>query len=265
LEIQQPQFGFGLHRDVQSRASRVTGILNGIDLDEWNPENDPYLTDAFSATDRAGKKANKKLLQQELGLPVDARVPVIGMVTRLVDQKGVGPLFTPGEAAMRRICAELPVQVALLGSGADWVEAEVRSLTREFDNFSGSVGYDNRLAHLIEAGSDFFLMPSTYEPCGLNQMYSMRYGTLPIVTRTGGLADTVDGKTGFFVEECDATAIYTAVEHAINLFRSDPARITRMRKAGMARDFSWNRSAAEYEELYLRSVPSSDRSAQAGA
>jgi starch synthase len=257
MEIQQPEFGFGLHRDVRSRAPRVTGILNGIDLEEWNPEGDPYLADSFSATDRAGKKANKKLLQQELGLPVDPGVPVIGMVTRLVDQKGVGPLFTPGEAAMRRICAELPVQVALLGSGADWVEEEVRSLNREFENFSGTVGYDNRLAHLIEAGSDFFLMPSTYEPCGLNQMYSMRYGTLPIVTRTGGLADTVDGKTGFFVEECEAGAIFTAVENAVNLFRTDAARITRMRKAGMNRDFSWYRSAAAYEELYRRSVPPS--------
>lgn len=251
-EIQQPRFGFGLHRDIQRRAPRVTGILNGIDVTEWDPASDEYLPATYSSADLAGKTENKRQLQEEMGLAVDPKVPVVGMVTRLVDQKGIGPLFDPSSAAMERICMSLPVQVALLGSGAAWVEAEIQRLARKYSNLAATIGYSNGLAHRIEAGSDFFLMPSTYEPCGLNQMYSMRYGTLPIVTRTGGLADTVDAETGFFIEESEGDAIFTAVEHATALFRDDPQEIQRMRSTAMGRDFTWDRSAREYEALYQR-------------
>lgn len=252
LEIQQPRFGFGLHRDIQRRAPRVTGILNGIDVAEWDPAADEYLPVTYSQTDLTGKAENKRALQEELQLPVDPTVPLVGMVTRLVDQKGIGPLFDPSSAAVARICRELPVQIALLGSGAAWVEEEITRLSTAHRNFVATIGYRNGLAHRIEAGSDFFLMPSTYEPCGLNQMYSMRYGTLPIVTRTGGLADTVDAETGFFIEESSAQAIFTAVEHAVMLFRNDPTEISRMRNTAMGRDFTWDRSAREYEALYER-------------
>ncbi|MFW5695386.1 MAG: glycogen synthase [Alkalispirochaeta sp.] len=252
LEIQQPRFGFGLHRNIQRRARRVTGILNGIDVTEWDPATDEYLPARYSAADISGKAENKQRLQEELRLPVDPHVPIVGMVTRLVDQKGIGPLFDSESAAVDRMCRELPVQVALLGSGAAWVEEEITRLASEYPNFAATIGYSNGLAHRIEAGSDFFLMPSTYEPCGLNQMYSMRYGTLPIVTRTGGLADTVDTDTGFFIEESTAQAIFTAVEHAVTLYQNQPEEIEKMRGAAMVRDFTWDRSAREYEELYTR-------------
>lgn len=253
-EIQEPELGFGLHREIQARADRVTGIVNGIDTGEWNPAADEYIPAPFTAGNRLGKTENKRTLQAEFGLPVDPTIPLIGMVTRLVEQKGIEPLFDPHRGAMRRILAELPVQVALLGSGADWVEHEVTHLRDQVENFGAFVGYSTRLAHLIEAGSDFFLMPSVYEPCGLNQMYSMRYGTLPIVTRTGGLADTVSSETGFFIEEATSDAIVTAVRTAVDRYYGHPAAIDAMRDAAMEKDFSWDRSAATYEELYRRPV-----------
>ena len=255
MEIQQPRLGFGLHRDIQTRGSRVTGILNGIDTSEWDPETDTVLPNHYSTDDLRGKAELKHILQRELGLPEDPDVPVVGMVTRLVEQKGVDALFGSSDAAMEQICA-LPLQVAVLGSGHGWVETEIRRLRTTYRNFTGVIGYSNRLAHLIEAGADFFLMPSVYEPCGLNQMYSMRYGTLPIVTRTGGLADTVDTDTGFFIEDHDAGAIVTAVRHAMDTYTSDASLYRTMQRAAMSRDFSWDKSAAEYEELYTREEPS---------
>lgn len=250
LEIQQPRFGFGLHREVQARTRDVHGILNGIDLDIWNPATDPRLAAPYSADDRSNKPLNKEALQRELGLPVDPDVPLIGMVTRLVEQKGIGPLFAPGNSLVYELCDGFPIQFAILGSGEAWCEREIRELSYRLPNFSGTVGYSEDLAHRIEAGADFFLMPSLYEPCGLNQMYSMRYGTIPIVTRTGGLADTVDTDSGFFIEEPSADAIRHAVTRAINLYQNDRARIDRMRDYGMRRDFGWDRSAQEYASLY---------------
>ena len=249
-EIQQPQFGFGLHHEIQSRAPRVTGILNGVDTEEWNPGADPYLDTPFDHRDQSGKNAAKARLRERMGLTGDADRPLIGLITRLVEQKGVAQLFTPGSGAVERILDDLPVEIVLLGSGHRWVEEEIRRLSARYPAFAATIGYDNGLAHLIEAGSDFFLMPSVYEPCGLNQMYSMMYGTLPIVTRTGGLADTVDGNTGFFVEESTADAIVTAVRQAVECYLSNRTRLKRMRTTAMKRDFSWDRSAASYEELY---------------
>jgi len=254
LEIQQPRFGFGLHREVQTRARDVHGILNGIDLETWNPEADPALVAPYSADDRSGKQLNKEALQRELGLPVDPSVPLIGMVTRLVEQKGVGPLFAPGNSLVYELCDGFPIQFVILGSGETWCEEEIRELSRGLPNFASTVGYSETLAHRIEAGADFFLMPSLYEPCGLNQMYSMRYGTIPIVTRTGGLADTVDTDTGFFIEESGADAIRHAVTRAINLYLNDQARIEAMRDAGMRRDFGWDRSAQAYASLYTNLI-----------
>lgn len=249
-EIQQPRFGFGLHREIQQRAPHVTGILNGVDTDEWNPASDPYLEHHYHASKQAAKATNKALLRSRMGLAGDTDRPVIGLITRLVEQKGVNELFTPGTGAVERILTELPVEMVLLGSGHQWVEDRIRQLTGHYPNFAARIGYDNGLAHLIEAGSDLFLMPSIYEPCGLNQMYSMIYGTLPIVTRTGGLADTVDARTGFFVEDNTPEAIVAAVTQAVSCYMDDSKRFKRMRTAAMKRDFSWDRSAAAYEELY---------------
>lgn len=250
MEIQQPRFGFGLHREVQARTRDVQGILNGIDLEVWNPSADPHLVAPYSADDRSGKRLNKEALQRELGLPVDPEVPLIGMVTRLVEQKGIGPLFAPGNSLVYELCEGFPIQFAVLGSGEFWCEREIRELSYRLPNFAGTVGYSEELAHRIEAGADFFLMPSLYEPCGLNQMYSMRYGTIPIVTRTGGLADTVDADSGFFIEEPSAEAIRHAITRAIDLYQNDRPRIDTMSEYGMRRDFGWDRSAREYATLY---------------
>ena len=250
MEIQQPRFGFGLHRDIQHRAAAISGILNGIDTAEWDPRHDPLIPATYSPDDLTGKWRDKRAVQRELGLPEDETIPLIGLVGRLVEQKGIEELLRPPRGALARLSGSQPVQFACLGSGEPWAEQALRELRARHPNFSCVIGYDNRLAHLIEAGSDFFLMPSRYEPCGLNQMYSMRYGTLPIVTRTGGLADTVDHDTGFFIEANSAEAIITTVTHALTLYRDDRLRIEQMRHAAMGREFSWDRSAARYEELY---------------
>ncbi len=245
-EIQQPRFGFGLHLEIQRHTERVSGILNGIDIDEWNPETDARIPERFSADDLSGKAVCKEALQRELGLPVDSRVPLVGMITRLVDQKGIIPLFDRRHGAIRTLLDELPVQIALLGSGERWCEREIEVLRDTYPTMAARIGYDADLAHRIEAGSDFFLMPSVYEPCGLNQMYSMRYGTLPIVTRTGGLADTVDVETGFFIEDNSSEGIVRTVTKAAQRL----GEIETMRRRAMGRDFSWRHSAEEYEALY---------------
>lgn len=258
LEIQQPRFGFGLHREIQMRTRGVTGILNGIDLDTWNPSSDRHIEARFSVDDPSGKARNKEALQCEMGLSVEPDTPIIGMVTRLVGQKGIGPLFEPGHSLVYELCNDLPIQFVLLGSGEEWCEREIAHLTELLPNFRGIAGYDEPLAHRIEASVDFFLMPSLYEPCGLNQMYSMRYGTLPIVTRTGGLADTVDPESGFFIEEPTSEAIGDTVTRAIDAYFNDRDRIERMRSYAMQRDFGWDRSAAEYETVYLELVSGSN-------
>ncbi len=254
LEIQQPRFGFGLHREIQRRMRDVTGILNGIDEDVWDPARDDAIFTPYDVNTLENKARNKAELQRELGLPVDPAAPLIGMVTRLVNQKGIVPLFEPGNSLVYRLCEELPIQFVILGSGESWCEREIETLSQRLPTFRGIVGYSEELAHRIEASADFFLMPSLYEPCGLNQMYSMRYGTVPIVTRTGGLADTVDNDSGFFIEEASAPAIQLTVQRAIDTYLRRPDRIDEMRRYMMKRDFSWDRSADAYAELYQETV-----------
>lgn len=249
-EIQTEAFGFGLHRETRNRASTIAGILNGIDEDEWNPATDRFLPAHFSSEDRSGKAICKLRLEAEFGIPEDPDLPLVAMVTRLTEQKGIGSLFGPGYGSLHRICTELPVRFVFLGSGERWCEDEIRGLAAKLPNFAAIIGYDHSLAHRTMAAGDFILMPSTYEPCGLNQMYAMRYGTIPVVTRTGGLADTVDEKTGFFIEEYSPDGIFNAVRRAIETYTTRPDTIAAMRKSGMRRDFSWDRSAGAYEDLY---------------
>lgn len=192
-EIKRPDFGFNMDGLLNYRSHDLSGILNGIDYDDWNPETDKYLTpDNYSAEKISGKAAVKKKLQKRMGLKVNQKTPLVGIVSRLVDQKGIRELFEPGSGAVYSVCRDMDVQFAILGSGDVWCEIELSELSEKLPNLSVNIGYDNALAHMIEAGSDFFLMPSRYEPCGLNQIYSLVYGTLPIVRRTGGLADTVE-------------------------------------------------------------------------
>jgi starch synthase len=253
-EIQTPAYGFGLDGELAARGGDLRGILNGIDVEEWNPMRDPHLAAPFDADDLSGKAACKAALQAELGLPVRADVPIFGVVGRLTAQKGVDVLAH----ALDRLLA-WDLQLVLLGSGDP--EAEhffAVAAAHRRDRFRAHIGFDDGLAHRIEAGSDFFLMPSRFEPCGLNQMYSLRYGTLPIVRATGGLVDTVanydeatGGGTGFVFHDLTPDAVVGTVGWALSTYFDRPDHIVAMRRRAMAQDFSWERAAAEYETLYL--------------
>jgi len=251
-EILTPAFGYGLDEVVRRRAGALRGILNGVDRDEWNPEDDRHIAAAFSAKKPAGKAECKAALLRELGLPGDRDVPLIGVVSRLWEQKGLDLAV----AVLPKFLREGKIQFVLLGSGDAWLENEYRRLAADFPELCAvRIGYDNGLSHRIEAGCDFFLMPSRFEPCGLNQMYSMAYGTLPIVRATGGLADTVvawDGKhggTGIVFEHADGGGIEWALERARELYRQASAYKSLQRNA-MLSEFSWARSAGEHLDFY---------------
>lgn len=194
-------------------------------------------------------------MQKRFGLPVAPKVPVIAMISRIADQKGFVELCQGTPCALEQIVTDFPVQILIIGTGDKAIEEKLTMLAELHDNLSVNLIFSNEAAHLVEAGSDFFLMPSRYEPCGLNQMYSLRYGTIPIARRTGGLADSIidlteDDGTGILFETMSGAAIYKAVERAINLYASDSATISAIRKRGMAVDFSWINSAEEYMNVY---------------
>lgn len=242
-EIQHPEFGFGLDGTLRHIADKVSGILNGLDTEVWDPERDPLLPTPYSAADLGGKAVAKRELCARFGL--DPAYPLIGVVSRLADQKGLDLLLeaVPGLAFQGW-------SLALLGSGEPELERRVYELAAERpERFGGHVGYDEALAHLVYAGSDALAIPSRFEPCGLSQLIAMRYGTVPIARETGGLRDTIDhGRTGFLFSHASAAAIYGAAGEARARFGT-PAWAAMMR-AGMAEDFSWRRSAERYLELY---------------
>lgn len=265
-EIQSPEYSFGLHDTLRNRNGRLYGALNGIDLEEWNPEEDGFLPTPYSSEDMAGKEDAKVELQRHFGLAEEPETPLVGFIGRLAEQKGVKHLFAEGGGAIDRLCREEQLQCVLLADGDPRFEQLIRRASLELPNFSAHLGYDNEIAHLIEGGADFLLMPSEYEPCGLNQMYSMRYGTIPIVSNTGGLADTVIDEsrgaeaTGFLIERPTIDSIVATVQRALTLFREQPERIDELRKRGMERDFSWTRSARHYQELYNEAIRLRSRS-----
>ena len=252
-EIMTPEFGHGLDGVVRDRTDRVVGILNGADYSLWSPENDDFIAAKYSAKDLSGKALCKKDLLREFKLPAESgNRPLIGIVSRFADQKGFDLLAKAGSEMLREDLA-----LVVLGTGEPKYERYLRALAARFPGKMGlRIGFDNALAHRIEAGADMFLMPSRYEPCGLNQMYSLRYATAPIVRATGGLDDTVEsfeafsGKgTGFKFAEYDGKAMLAAVRAALEMFR-DAKAWRRLQLNGMAKDFSWNASAAEYARLY---------------
>ncbi len=256
-EIQRPEYGFRMDGILRYRSTDLVGILNGVDTDIWNPGKDQLLPVQYTAKTLDKKKANKEALQKKMGLPVDPDVPIIGIITRLADQKGVSELFGPAYGSVWRMCSDIKLQMAVLGAGEAWCEAELKSLSANLPNFKAYVGYDESLSHLIEAGSDFFLMPSRYEPCGLNQMYSLLYGTLPIVRNTGGLADTVQNYneqtgegTGFILENLTPQSIYDTVGWAAYAWFNKKEHILAMQKRAMASEFGWDTSAKRYEDVY---------------
>ena len=247
-EIQTPEYGFGLDGALRARASVLDGILNGVDYDEWNPETDPALPAHFSASDLTGKRLCKDYLLREFGLPSEALDrPLLGIVSRLTRQKGTDIL---AEAA-GRILAE-DVYLVVLGTGEPEYEDFFRRLMADNPGrVAVRIGFDNALAHRIEAGADIFLMPSHYEPCGLNQIYSLRYGTVPVVRATGGLDDTIDEGTGFKFAEYSGDALLGAIQAAVRAFANSEVWRQMMRR-GMAKDYSWKASAAAYSALYRK-------------
>lgn len=256
LEIQTPELGNGLDGLLRYRSGDLFGILNGIDVREWNPETDPLLPANYSVKDLKGKDLCRQELLRAAHLDAAPGTPIVGMVGRLVDQKGLD-IFA--EAA--NVLARADVRFAILGSGQEKYHQLLGELQRRHpDKFAVYFGFNNQLAHRIEAGSDFFLMPSRFEPCGLNQMYSLRYGTIPIVRRTGGLADTVtdveenrDRGTGFVFDAPHRDALLHKMHSALSLYRREPERIAVMRR-GMLQDFSGRASAQKYLALFERLV-----------
>jgi starch synthase len=245
-EIQTPAFGHGLDGLLRHRSGALSGILNGIDTVAWNPAADRHIARRYDARSLELKASNKAALQQCMKLEPDPEVPLLGLVTRLTHQKG---LDLVAAAAEELVAA--PAQLAVVGRGERELE---QALSAVAARHPGSVGvqlaFDEEFAHLVEAGADLFLMPSRYEPCGLNQMYSQRYGTPPVARATGGLIDTVeDGVTGFLFEEAAKDALVAAVRRALATY-ADPARWRAMQLAGMERDFSWPAAARRYADLY---------------
>ncbi len=254
-EIQSSEHGAGLDPILRARSNDLFGVLNGIDVDVWNPSKDKEIQRTYSARSLERKLENKRALLDEMRLPFDERVPVIGIVSRLTVQKGL-ELLEPILQAL----ASIPCQLVVLGSGEDRYEDFFRFAAGSLPHLvSFYPGYNDGLAHRITAGADMFLMPSRYEPCGMNQMYSLRYGTVPIVRKTGGLADTVfdyhefhgEGN-GFSFVDFASHGLLDAVRRACGLFQ-DKARWTEVQKRGMKGDFSWKRSAARYLEIYASS------------
>lgn len=254
-EIQTTEYGFGLEGVLRNRASTVTGILNGVDYDEWSPQTDKFIAAKYSPQNLSGKELCKKDLLNVFGVPqADSKLPVIGIVSRFAAQKG----FDLIAQVMDRLAREEMIMV-VLGTGDKPYEEMFQRLNKQFPNkIAIKLAFDNAIAHKIEAGADMFLMPSRYEPCGLNQIYSLKYGTVPVVRATGGLDDTIEpwdartGKgTGFKFAEYTGEALLATVKQALVAFRDQASWHTLMRN-GMARDFSWGASAREYGKVYER-------------
>lgn len=245
-EIQRGEYGYGLDGVIRSRAGSLRGILNGVDVDEWNPEKDPHIAARFSAASLEGKARCKAALQQRLNLPARPDAPLFCLVGRLAEQKGVDLFLRAADTLLRD-----DLQIAILGSGEDHLQRGVDHLAARYPGkVAVYIGFDNGLAHQMIAGSDALLVPSRYEPCGLTQLYALRYGTMPVVRSTGGLVDTVEpGVTGVRFDHYTPDGLEWAVREAAAIYR-DPARWKKVQQAGMAKDFSWDASAREYLKLY---------------
>ena len=253
-EIRTPALGCGLDHVLRFRAADLIGILNGVDTVEWNPATDKKISRNYSAKSMKGKAECKRALQEKVGLNPDPSVPVFSVISRLVDQKGLDLLVR----ILQPLVDNMKIQFMILGSGEPWLESAFSGLTAANPGRIASfIGFNNELSHLVEAGSDFFVMPSRFEPCGLNQIYSMIYGTLPIVRRTGGLCDTVeqyvqgsDTGTGFVFDDPTADALYNTIGWACSTWYDRPVDISIMRSNAMGCDFSWKKSAVKYAQVY---------------
>lgn len=256
-EIQTAEYGAGLETLLTYHSAKLSGIINGINLQEWNPETDNYIHQNYTAENIQEKRKNKLYLQKQLDLPIDADIPLFSVISRIAEQKGIDLIIS-----ILSSIVENNAQIVLLGAGDKKLETQIISLAQQSPNhIAANIGYDEALAHTITAAADFFLMPSRYEPCGLNQMYSQRYGTIPIVRNTGGLADTVINyagttdhtvSTGIGFDDGNKDELLHAINTALELY-SDQDLFRQVQLNAMQQDFSWQKSALEYTEIYMDS------------
>jgi starch synthase len=257
-EIQSsPEYGNGMEGILAERAEDLFGVVNGIDYNIWNPASDTLIASNYSPEKPEGKAKNKSALRRLMGLPISRRdIPLIGMISRMANQKGFDIIAEAAEQIF-----EMDIQIAVLGTGDKQYEELFASLAKKYPKkLAISMKFDDKLAHQIEAGSDMFLMPSRYEPCGLNQLYSLKYGTVPIVRETGGLADTIEncnpGKhtgTGFVFKNYDSRELLNTIKFAAEVYKNKAAW-TKLVKRGMLKDFSWDNSAGKYIQLYEKAI-----------
>lgn len=257
-ETKNTRLGTGLNDILQHKGQHYIGILNGVDYEEWSPETDPLIPSNYSVNKLTGKKKCKKSLQEKFELEVNPDIPLIGVVSRLADQKGLDVLFS----ALQGLLQEADFQFILLGSGDNTLETNYAHLAHQYLGKVGVfIGYNNTIAHEIEAGVDFFAMPSRFEPCGLNQMYSLKYGTLPIVRNTGGLADTIEqydqqtgAGTGFKFDDLTPQAIIDTIKWVLDTWYNRRPHIDAMIQCAMKKNYSWEQSAKRYVELYREAL-----------
>lgn len=259
-EIQTEAFGFGLQGLLSTRGHEIHGILNGIETQEWDPANDPHLAKHYDAKRLAGKQAVKAALQTQLGLYADPDAPLLGVVSRLTYQKGLDSFLSVAEPLLHKGC-----QIALLGGGEAGLEQGFKTLSQQYPlQVSTNIGYNEALSHQIMAGADIFIMPSRFEPCGLNQMYGLRYGTPPVVTRTGGLADSIidtneatikaGTATGFVIESTDPQQLLAKIRQALGYLQDDKVW-KKIQRTGMRQDLGWGQSARAYMAIYQSLIP----------
>lgn len=256
-EIQTAEFGFGLQDHIKAHNGKLYGILNGVDYNEWSPAVDPLIPANFDVDDMSGKVICKKDLQKRFGLPERDDVPLIGFVGRFAEQKGIDLIAQTIEGLLH-----LDAQVIMLGTGEKWAEGFFSRIAEHYRHkFASYIGYNNEVAHLIEAGSDLFLMPSLFEPCGLNQIYSLRYGTLPIVRATGGLDDTIENYnphtgsgTGFKFDFATADALYHTVKWGVDTWHYNRPHFESMQREAMQARFGWEEAARGYEVIYYHII-----------
>lgn len=256
-EIQTSDYGWGLEGVIRDRAADLYGILNGVDYDEWNPSKDRFIAANYSASKMNGKSLCKKDLQQHFGLPVREDIPVFGVVSRMVKQKGTDILAE----AIHKILS-LDIQFVMIGNGEPWAHFYFGDIAAKYpEKFRCFIGYDEALAHKVEAGADFFVMPSAFEPCGLNQMYSLAYGTPPIVRATGGLDDSIENfdehlKTGdgFKFYQHSANALFDTIGWGTYIYYNDKKGLKALRANGMKKRFTWEEAALSYNELYMKGL-----------
>ena len=256
-EICTREQGCGLEYLLSARKNDLSGIINGIDYDEWDASKDEFFLTHFTPEDLSGKAELKRAIQKEFGLETRDDVPLFAMISRLAEQKGFTELLSGSPCALENILAEHDVQFIIIGTGDDRFTSKLKKIEQLNPNLSVRIVFSSRIAHIVEGGADFFLTPSRYEPCGLNQLYSLHYGTLPCARRTGGLADSIidmdedkEKGTGFLFDKMSPEAIEECVRRAVKFYSKSKAELKDARKRGMMTDLTWNKSALSYIEIY---------------